>query len=61
MKTVLIRTFVVALALTGMTATAVTTQNGRHNLSTVNSMAGPMPSCPWNDPNACGMGGSSGN
>jgi hypothetical protein len=52
-----IRTFVAVLVLTGAAATTQTSSAASANKITVarTSML-PIPSCPPNDPNACGMG-----
>ncbi|HZL27234.1 MAG TPA: hypothetical protein VFC39_11970 [Acidobacteriaceae bacterium] len=55
MKNTMIRAFVIALALTGAVSTA-------HSKTTVlgvsaTTAAFPVPMCPWNDPNACGVPG----
>lgn len=57
----MIRAFVVVLAVTGTVATAnVSTQpqgNGTR-LTLAKTSAFPIPSCPPDDPNACGFGGN---
>jgi len=62
MKTIAIRSFVLALAVTGMGATMITsakTANASVAKNGVEVKAGvvctPTPFCPWNDPNACGI------
>jgi len=56
MKNTMIRAFVIALALTGAVSTAhsKTTVLG---FSSATAAAFPVPMCPPNDPNACGMPG----
>jgi hypothetical protein len=56
MKT-MIRAFVVVLVLTGAAATTQTSSASTSNKVTVarTSML-PVPTCPPDDPNACGMG-----
>jgi hypothetical protein len=54
---IIVRTFVIALALTGAVATVHA--NGSTAATTVNAgktSAWPVPSCPPNDPNGCGIG-----
>lgn len=53
----IIRAFVVVLALTGAVATTQTSAASTQNKVTAarTSML-PVPMCPPNDPNACGMG-----
>jgi hypothetical protein len=53
MKNTMIRAFVVALALTGAAATAHSKTTG--NLVSANSSRYPLPLCPPNDPNGCGI------
>ena len=55
MKNTMIRAFVIALALTGAVSTA-------HSKTTAPGFSGagagyPVPMCPPNDPNACGIPG----
>lgn len=56
MKTI-VRAFVVALALTGFAAsTQISTAASTSNKVTIaKTSAVPIPTCPPNDPNACGM------
>ena len=56
MKTI-IRAFVVVLVLTGAAATTQTSSASTHNkvVAAKVSML-PVPTCPPDDPNACGMG-----
>jgi hypothetical protein len=53
-----IRTFVAVLALTGAVASAHTYTSSNNNTRIVASKASafPIPMCPPDDPNACGMG-----
>jgi hypothetical protein len=54
---IIIRTFVIALALTGAVATI--NANGSTKATTVHAAktsAWPVPTCPPNDPNGCGIG-----
>jgi hypothetical protein len=53
MKNTMIRAFVVALALTGAAASAHSKTSG-HAL-VANASAMPVPMCPWNSPNGCGI------
>ena len=55
MKTI-IRTFVAVLALTGAVASAHTSSIASHQIVTAQMSAFPVPMCPPDDPNACGMG-----
>ena len=54
----IVRAFVVVLALTGAAATTMTPSASAQNkaISAKTSML-PVPMCPPNDPNACGMAG----
>lgn len=53
----LVRAFVAALALTGVVASAHTTNNTASASPVLtNTTAIGIPSCPPNDPNACGIG-----
>jgi hypothetical protein len=58
MEALLIRGFVLALALSGFGASTVSGSNGSTN-SGVSANTGVVstvpPSCPYNDPNACGL------
>jgi hypothetical protein len=55
MKT-LIRAFVVVLALTGAAAsTQIATASAQTKVSAAKTSAMPVPTCPLNDPNACGI------
>jgi len=54
MKNTMIRAFVIALALTGAVSTAHSKTTA---LGFVTASAYPVPMCPPNDPNACGMPG----
>jgi hypothetical protein len=52
-----IRTLVVILALTGVAATTQTSSGSTQNKVTVARVSVlPVPTCPPDDPNACGMG-----
>lgn len=53
MKNTLIRVFVVALALSGAVATVHT--NNTRAMADADSGAFPIPLCPPNDPDACGI------
>jgi hypothetical protein len=56
MKTI-VRAFVVVLALTGVAATTQTTAASTQNKVTAARVSVlPVPTCPPDDPNACGMG-----
>jgi hypothetical protein len=56
MKNTMIRAFVIALALTGAVSTAHSKTTAR-SFSNATVSAFPVPMCPWNDPNACGVPG----
>lgn len=59
MKTI-VRAFVVALALTGFAAStqiSTSTSKASSKVTMAKVSAAPVPSCPPNDPNACGMSG----
>jgi hypothetical protein len=52
-----IRTLVVVLALTGAAATSQTSTASTHNKVTAARVSIlPVPTCPPDDPNACGVG-----
>jgi hypothetical protein len=53
MKNTVIRAFVVALALTGAAATAHSKTTG--HVLVANASAMPVPLCPQNDPQGCGI------
>ena len=53
MEALLIRGFVLALALSGFGASTVSGTKTSHSTS-VSAMDAP-PTCPYNDPNACGL------
>ena len=53
MKNTMIRVFVVALALTGAVSTAHSKTTGRAVVANASAM--PVPLCPINDPNGCGI------
>lgn len=53
----IVRAFVIVLALTGATAsTQMSSVSHRNAVITVRTSFLPVPICPPNDPNACGMG-----
>ena len=59
MKTI-VRAFVVALALTGFAAStqiSTTTAKTSNKVTIAKVGAVPVPTCPPDDPNACGMSG----
>jgi hypothetical protein len=52
----LVRAFVVVLALTGAAAsTQIATASAQTKVSAAKTSAIPVPTCPPNDPNACGI------
>jgi hypothetical protein len=52
----LIRAFVVVLALTGAVAsTQIATASAQTKVSAAKTSAIPVPTCPPDDPNACGI------
>jgi hypothetical protein len=52
----LVRAFVVVLALTGAAAsTQIATASAQTKVSAAKTSAMPIPTCPLNDPNACGI------
>jgi hypothetical protein len=53
MKTNMIRLFVVTLALAGFVSTAHSKTTGHSVVASASAM--PVPMCPINDPNACGI------
>jgi len=55
MEALMIRGFVLALALSGFGATTVSTGNGSTATSATANEGVVPPSCPYSDPNACGM------
>jgi len=56
MKTI-VRAFVVVLALTGAVATTQTSSASTQNkVTAARTSLLPVPTCPPDDPNACGMG-----
>jgi len=56
MKTI-VRAFVVVLALTGAVATTQTSSASTQNkVTAARTSLIPVPTCPPDDPNACGMG-----
>jgi hypothetical protein len=54
----LVRAFVIALTLTGAAASAYTHQPSTATVKPTLLASYPIPMCPPNDPNACGLGGS---
>ena len=52
----IVRTLVVVLALAGVAATTQTTAASTQNKVTARVSVLPVPTCPPDDPNACGMG-----
>jgi hypothetical protein len=55
----IVRAFVVVLALTGAAATTMTpTASAQHKVALAKTSMLPVPMCPPNDPNACGIAGS---
>jgi len=54
MEALLIRGFVLALALSGFGASTVSGTKTTQSSTKVSAMDAP-PSCPYNDPNACGL------
>ena len=55
MKSLIARTFVLALVVTGASATAHSSSTSK---TAVAGSAFPVPTCPWNDPHGCGLDGS---
>ncbi len=56
----IVRAFVVVLAITGAAASTRVSANsaGDHSsIALTKATAFPIPTCPLDDPNACGMGG----
>ena len=52
----LVRAFVVVLALTGAAAsTQIATASAQTKVSAAKTSAMPVPTCPPDDPNACGI------
>jgi hypothetical protein len=55
---IFIRTFVVVLALTGVAAsTQIASASAQTKVTVSKTSAIPIPMCPWNDPDACGIDG----
>lgn len=52
---IIVRSFVIALALTGAIATTATT-SAKATVASAKTSAAPAPRCPLNDPNGCGLG-----
>ena len=55
MEALLIRGFVLALALTGFGASTVSGSGGKSSSVTANDGISTLPTCPLNDPNNCGL------
>jgi hypothetical protein len=55
---IIVRTFVIALALTGAVATVHANGSTAATVNAGKTSAWPVPSCPPNDPNGCGIGGN---
>jgi hypothetical protein len=54
-----IRAFVVVLVLTGAVATTQTSSaSNKNKVNAARTSMLPIPMCPPNDPNACGIGGN---
>jgi hypothetical protein len=53
MKNLTIRAFVLVLALTGAVSTAHSKTTGHAVVA--NASAFPVPMCPWNSPDGCGI------
>ncbi len=52
----IVRAFVVVLALTGAAAsTQIASASSQAKVTAAKTSAIPIPMCPWNDPNACGI------
>jgi hypothetical protein len=54
----IVRAFVIALTLTGAAASAYTTKASAETVKPTLMAGYPIPMCPPNDPNACGLGGT---
>jgi hypothetical protein len=54
MKTI-VRTFVLVLAITGIAASTQVSASTQTKVTVAKTSALPIPTCPPNDPNACGM------
>jgi hypothetical protein len=52
----IVRAFVVVLVLTGAAASTQTTTSSSNKITAARTSMLPVPTCPPNDPNACGMG-----
>ena len=58
----IVRTFVVVLALTGAAAsTQIASASSQTKIAVAKTSAMPVPVCAPDDPDACGIGGSKGN
>ncbi len=55
MKTI-VRSFVIALAVTGAVATTATSTSAKATVTAAKTSAMPIPSCPPNTPGGCGIG-----
>ena len=54
----IVRAFVVVLALTGAVAsTQIASASAQTKITASKTSAIPIPMCPWNDPDACGIDG----
>lgn len=53
----IIRAFVIVLVLTGAAASTQTSSASSKTVITAKVSASPIPVCPPNDPNGCGMNG----
>lgn len=54
----IVRAFVIALTLTGAVASAHTYKSSSDNVKPTLMANLPIPMCPPDDPNACGLGGT---
>ncbi len=52
----IVRIFVATLVLTGAVATTQTSSSAQNKVVAARTSMLPIPTCPPNDPNACGMG-----
>jgi hypothetical protein len=53
---IIVRSFVVALAVTGAIASSYAKPTAAATVKVSKTSAFPQPTCPPNDPNACGFG-----
>jgi hypothetical protein len=52
----IVRAFVIVLALTGAVAsTQIASASAQTKVTVSKTSAIPVPMCPWNDPDACGI------